>query len=218
MENCKGLRRLLSISWIYVFFQNLTGAHRAQTWIANNLWSVNEGDKVVDIGCGPGSALDYLPRNIKYVGFDISKDYVASAKKQYSKRNNTIFFVSSVHSLLRKDDPRLVDADFVICNGLLHHLNDTEAIEVLQLANEILKPGGRFISMEPTFLTHQSKFSRWLMNQDRGRNIRTEQQWKSLMSSTFKEFTTNILINLLRVPYILIFIEGTKVENKKQKA
>lgn len=216
MENCKGLKKLLSLSWVYVAFQSLVGAHRARTWIANNLWRVNAGDKVVDVGCGPGSALDYLPKDIKYVGFDISKDYVEAAKKQYSSRNDPVFFVSSVHDLIGMNDPRLINADFVVCNGLLHHLNDEESAEVLRLAHEILKPSGRFISVEPVFLVHQSRFSRWLMSNDRGCNIRTEQHWKDLIGSAFELFTTNILINLMRIPYILIFIEGRKNEDNEK--
>lgn len=215
MENSKGINNLLSISWVYVFFQSLMGAYRARTWIANNLWRVNSGDKVVDMGCGPGTALNYLPKDIKYVGFDISDEYVAAAKKQYFSRKDAVFFVSSVHDLLGKDDPRLIDADFVVCNGLLHHLNDDETTEVLTLANKILKPAGRFISVEPVYLVHQSKFSRWLMSKDRGCNIRTEQHWKNLIGSVFSVFTTNILIDLMRIPYLLIFIEGTKIQKSE---
>lgn len=208
MEDHGGLKRALSFSWAYSFFQNLVGAHRARIWIAENFWRVTVGQKIVDFGCGPGTVLGYLPQDIEYAGFDISDEYIETARRVHADKKNTTFFKSDVHSLLGTHDARLANADLVLCNGLLHHLNDAEAVEVFRLAQEIMKPSGRLVCVEPVFLVHQSAFSRWLMSKDRGCNIRTEQQWRDLARKVFERYATSISVDLIRIPYVHIFIEG----------
>jgi len=208
MEDHSGFKRVLSFPWAYVFFQNLVGSHKGNKWIAENIWCVSPGQKIIDIGCGPGTVLDYLPQDIEYVGFDISEPYIDNARRKYRCKHNVFFFVSSVSNILENHNPLLNDADIVLCNGLLHHLNDAEALEVFRLAKRLLKPRGCLICAEPVFLIHQSAFSRWLMQKDRGQHIRTESQWKDLIKKAFDSFTTNICINLIRIPYVYIFIKG----------
>ena len=208
MENHDGLKGALSFSRAYSFFQNLVGAHSARNWVAANFWRVVAGQKIVDFGCGPGTVLDYLPQDIEYTEFDISEEYIETARRIHAGKKYATFFSSDVHALLGTHDARLANADLVLCNGLLHHLNDTEAVEVFRLAQEIMKPTGRLFCVEPVFLVHQSAFSRWLMGRDRGCNIRTEQQWKDLVGNVFDRYSTNISVDLMRIPYVHIFIEG----------
>ena len=57
--------------------------------------------------------------------------------------------------------------------------------DLFRLAKRALKPGGRMVCLEPTFLEHQSRMSRWLLNQDRGKGIRTQLEWQKLFTSHF---------------------------------
>jgi SAM-dependent methyltransferase len=43
------------------------------------------GEKVLDIGCGPGEILEYLPA-VDYVGFDINPKYVEAVQKRFGGR------------------------------------------------------------------------------------------------------------------------------------
>lgn len=208
MENQEGCKRLLSLLYAYIFFQKMVGTPRAKKWIAENFWRAATVEKVVDIGCGPGIALHYLPQDIEYVGFDISEKYIETAQRVHAGKKYATFLQASVHSLLETHDDRLANSDLVICSGLLHHLNDDETIEVFLLAREILKPGCRLVCTEPVFTVHQSAFSRWLMSKDRGCNIRTEQQYKDLLSKVFDRYSTNIGLGLIRIPYVHIFLEA----------
>ena len=38
---------------------------------------------VIDIGCGPGHILQYLPEGTDYNGFDIDETYIAYAKRSF---------------------------------------------------------------------------------------------------------------------------------------
>ncbi len=205
MQDDRGLRRILSLGGVYAAVQALAGANRARRWLATHFWRVAADAKVVDVGCGTGEVLDFLPKTVRYVGFDLSAHYIARAQARYGTRAE--FFVGTAAELLGKSDTRLLDADLVLCNGLLHHLEDAEVLEILTLATRVMKPGGRLVCLEPTMLARQVPWSRWMMAQDRGKNIRSEQAWKALVATVFPSFETHILTGLYRIPYTHIVIE-----------
>ena len=205
MQDDSGLNRLLTIGWVYDFFQFAAGSNQRTKWLAKNFWQCRPGERVVDMGCGTGSVLDYLPPDIHYVGYDISEDYITQAQQQFGNRGE--FLVGTADEWLAETDERLMKADLVICNGLLHHLNDAESLDVLRLAKKILSPGGRMICLEPTFLVHQTWLSKWIVGRDRGRNVRAEQEWKALVGQVFDACSTQIATGLNRIPYVHIIIE-----------
>lgn len=208
MQDTSGLKSFLSVSWVYKYFQNLVGAAWLKNWLAANYWKLSGGEKVVDIGCGPGDVLEYLPKNLEYIGFDLSQQYIETAQQRWGKRGT--FLVSTPGQLLDRPDDRLNGADLVMCNGVLHHLDDQESLEVFKLAKSILAPGGRFVSYEPVFLAHQDRISKWILGRDRGRHVRLEKEWKKLISHVFDDFNTDIATNLIRIPYTYIIIECRK--------
>ena len=83
MQDDSGLNRLLTIGWVYDLFQFVAGSNRRTKWLAENCWQANPGERVVDLGCGTGSVLDYLPAGIHYVGYDFSEDYITQAQQQF---------------------------------------------------------------------------------------------------------------------------------------
>jgi 2-polyprenyl-3-methyl-5-hydroxy-6-metoxy-1,4-benzoquinol methylase len=208
MYKDNGFRRMLSVPWIYEQFQNLTGAVQARRWMAENYWRLKGGEKVVDVGCGPGVIFNSLPKGITYLGFDISERYIRKAQELYGTQ--ATFLVSSVGELLKKPDERFKNADLVICNGLLHHLSDEESLEVLHFAYMALKPGGRLVCEEPSFLIKQHWPSRFVMGLDRGNHVRNEREWKALVGQVFKTFTTDISTAQTYIPYVHIIIECRK--------
>lgn len=208
MQVTSGLKSFLSVSWVYKYFQKLVGAEYGRNWIATQYWRLQEGGKVIDIGCGPGDIVAYLPDNIEYVGFDISPEYIETAQKKWGHR--ATFVVGTPSEMKRQLDNRLCGANLVMCNGVLHHLDDQETLDVFELAKSILAPGGRFICLEPVHLVHESWLSKWVMNRDRGQHVRQEKQWKELASQVFENFSTSIATHLIRIPYNYIIFEYDK--------
>ena len=205
MQHESGLKKALSSGWVYSWFQTAVGAKRARRWLAANVWKCEPGDKVVDIGCGPGDMLEQLPDTVRYVGIDISEKYVERARQRFGER--ATFVVGTARTFLERGTAALDGADLVVCNGLLHHLNDDEVLEVLQLGARVLKPHGRFVCVEPTYLQHQPIAARWVMDKDRGRNIRTDVAWTDLARTVFPDSSARILTGLLRLPYTHVVIE-----------
>ena len=209
MQDDTGLKRVLTIPSIYILFQNFI-ARRSGTWkwMMENFWKLKGGEKVIDAGCGPGDLLNYLPSDIDYYGFDLSEDYIRAAHDKFGERGT--FIVGTARDFLDNPDKRFNNADLIICNGLLHHLDDNEVIELLELSKRIMIPTGRLVCYEATFLAYQTRLSKWILSKDRGGNIRQEQEWKELVGRVFDSFSTHVLTGLIRIPYVHIIIECRK--------
>jgi SAM-dependent methyltransferase len=208
VQRTEGARSILSSAEGYSLFQELAGATRLRRWLAEHFWKIAPGSKVVDIGCGPGVVLPFLPPEIEFVGFDPSARYIELANRRFASRPRTTFLCGVAADFL--EDARFQEADVVLCNGVLHHLDDREASEVLRFARRVLKVGGAFRCLEACYLVHQGRISRWITGLDRGANIRYEQEWKTLMGGVFDPYITRITTNLIRLPYIHILLEGFK--------
>ncbi|MGB9680909.1 MAG: class I SAM-dependent methyltransferase, partial [Minisyncoccia bacterium] len=170
-----------------------------------NVYKLKKGEAILDLGCGTGDILNYIPEGIKYYGIDIRENYISEAEKKF--RNKGVFFVEDAIKIL-KDKTKIIDkVDLIIANGFLHHLDNEEAKDLLNNIRNYLKEGGRCIFLEPVYLFHQKKFSKWIMGLDRGQHIRSESEWKTLISSVFDSFQTHILQGLIFLPYIHILIE-----------
>lgn len=205
MQDEKGLKAVLKLPNVYSLFQRLVGVDHARRWITQEYFRARPGDKIVDIGCGPGDLLEFLPQP-RYVGIDISEAYVQEGQRRYG--NAAVFLAGTTDDY--RNDERVRDADLVICFGVLHHLNDDESRRLLAFARENLKPGGRFVGLEPCRLAHQAKLSSWIMSRDRGQNVRFEHRWKSLLEAEFPSSSTTVLTGLMRIPYTHIVMEGLK--------
>ena len=71
---------------IYQTFQYVVGYDQAIRKIVRDYIRPYEGMKILDIGCGTGFILDYLPKQIEYVGIDYSSQYIDHARKTYGER------------------------------------------------------------------------------------------------------------------------------------
>ena len=116
------------------------------------------------------------------------------------------------HSLhdLRKYTENHENPQIAYQYGLLHHMDDDQALETIDYARSLLSSTGRFVCTEPTFLAHQSYVSRLVMGWDRGKNIRSETEWKKLFQKKFRNIDTNIFFGVSSFQYIRIVVVMTK--------
>jgi SAM-dependent methyltransferase len=205
MQSNAGLLRWLKVPFLYNLFQGVVGGNALRRRIIQNHARVRPGDKVIDIGCGPAQVLQSLPE-VEYLGLDISPDYIAFARRKYGGKGT--FIVGDTRSL--RGDPRFKDADIVIAIAVLHHLDDEDALHCIRFAYDTLKPGGRFISHDPCWIPNQGALSKYIMSNDRGRNIRTDQQYRQLAAQVFRSVDAWVDTKPMRIPYVTVVLECEK--------
>ncbi len=200
-----GIRSVLSSPFIYSLFGQLMGGNRSRAIFVDNYIRPQKGDRILDIGCGPGDLIPYLPE-VEYLGFDISEEYITTAKKQFGSDN--IFFRCERVSTSNLSQQSYFD--LVLAVGILHHLDEVEALELFQIAEAALKPGGRLITFDGVFVENQSPCAKWILSKDRGQNIRTKDEYIALASKIFSDISCSIRHDLLRIPYTHIILECIK--------
>jgi len=141
---------------------------------------------VLDIGCGPATILESLPR-VNYFGFDINSNYINYAKNKYQGSGN--FFCKK---LTNKDLKTLPKFDHVLLLGVLHHLSDSEVLNLLSIIKKLLKKNGNVITEDPIFIKNQNLISKFIIKRDRGNNVRDKENYIKLIKRKFKHVKSTI--------------------------
>lgn len=196
------LRRVLSIPQVYTLWQKLIGDYKLRKIYCKNYIKAKECDRILDIGCGTANMVEFLPKNIDYVGFDDSAEYIKHAKKKFPQ-HNFAFFRQRVNFAQNYDEK----FDIIMANAILHHINDEEAEKLISFAATNLKENGRFITHDGCFVENQSFIRKWLLENDRGRFVRTKDDYFKLFSKYFSNINVNIKENLYNIPYTIIIFE-----------
>jgi cyclopropane fatty-acyl-phospholipid synthase-like methyltransferase len=186
---------------IYRAFRRLTGSARVNREFVERYVCPSDGDAVLDLGCGPGDVFELMPQ-VRYVGIDLSENYVAAARRRFGGRAR--FLCGDLNSV---EMERLGNFDRVIAMGVMHHLSDDEVVAMLHRIREFLKPDGRFISYDPGFTERQHPFARWLHKHDRGRFVRFDRQYEQLISKVFSSYRRHIRTDMCTVPATVIIFE-----------
>lgn len=162
----------------YIVLQRLVGGTAVRMESIDAL-SVRTGERVLDVGCGPVDYLDRFPP-CDYHGFDISKPYIAHARRRWGSRGH--FYAETYTEERRQELPPF---DAVIMLGLLHHVDDATAHELLGLAARSLQPGGRMVTMDTVLYEGQPRVSELLSKNDRGDHVRSPAAFTALAKSHF---------------------------------
>lgn len=159
------------------------------------------GLKVLDIGCGPGDLLDYLPPGVEYWGFDISESYVKFAKEKFGCRGRFYCQLLSINDL-----SLMPKFDIVVASGVLHHMDDLVANEFVSLAHAALRQGGRLVTLDPCWSDDQSEIARFIISRDRGQNVRDARGYETLVESLFPNRMVTVR-HRAWIPYTHCFME-----------
>ncbi|HEV2155478.1 methyltransferase domain-containing protein [Bradyrhizobium sp.] len=130
-ENAKRLQRLYLTSDVK--------AQRAETIRQLNL---SAGERVLDIGCGPGYLCESMAQLVgpdgAVVGIDVSTDLIAVCNRQ--KASEWISYAIGNATELGQSDASF---DVVVCTQVAEYVPDVD--RVLMESFRVLKPGGRTI-------------------------------------------------------------------------
>jgi cyclopropane fatty-acyl-phospholipid synthase-like methyltransferase len=168
--------------------------------LVNDYVRPRAGARILEIGCGPGTIVGYLPPS-DYLGFDLSPKYIELAKKRFPKAHFVCERVSQF-SLANEQS-----FDVVLALGIVHHLGDTEARQLFQIAHDALTPGGKLVTIDGVWTDDQSSASRWLLARDRGEYVRSEREYVGIASQVFSNIRPSVRHDLLRIPYTHLILE-----------
>ncbi|MEX0267934.1 class I SAM-dependent methyltransferase [Leptolyngbyaceae cyanobacterium UHCC 1019] len=209
----RGVRSLLSSPFIYDLFTKLIGETSYRRTLVEQYICPQENDRILDIGCGTGKIVQYLP-NVNYLGFDASQKYIKAAQAEFYKETKDSISTKQVKFVCQEVNANNIKEnacfDIVLALGILHHLSDLASLELFNTAIRNLKPGGKLITFDGVFTVNQSPLARWIISKDRGQNVRTEEAYLALASQVFSKITTSIRHDLIRIPYTHIILTCTK--------
>jgi SAM-dependent methyltransferase len=198
-----GLRSVLSLPAAYDLLMDTIGANKLRKIWVEQYIRPRPDDQMLDVGCGTGAVVAFLPRDVTYLGIDLSPDYVASAQRQHGERAR--FQVGDVNSLAFEPDETF---DLVTAVGLLHHLDDGEVRRLAKAVHGLLKSNGRFITIDNCFTPEQSPLAKAIIRRDRGQNVRTPEEYQAIIQDVFARVTSEVRHDLLRIPYTHVIIEA----------
>ena len=135
------------------------------------LMQLKSSDRLLDLGCGQGVLARQLPKEMGYVGLDISKELIAEAHR-YSKRKEHQFIVHDITKSL----PFLPNETFSLACLILSLQNIEDQEAVIRNVAPFMKDGGRlFICLNhPSFRIPRQ--SSW------GYDEATKMQYRKLFS------------------------------------
>ncbi|CAG0958426.1 demethylmenaquinone methyltransferase / 2-methoxy-6-polyprenyl-1,4-benzoquinol methylase [Burkholderiales bacterium] len=190
-----GVRSVLSCPMLYDGLQRLMGAKAGRQELVSRFIRPGEGSRILDVGCGTAEILSYLPIGVKYFGYDVSAEYVEAAKRRFGARGE--FRCSSIEGEKLKLLPQF---DIVLAIGVLHHLDDAEAIKLFEVAHQALRGKGRFVAIDPCLADDQNSIARLLIRLDRGQNVRSAQGYEAIAREIFPK-VEGTLLHRRMIPY-----------------
>lgn len=196
------MRQLLSIPWIYSFFQYINGANNMRKTLTKSYIKSDSFLRILDIGCGTCDILEYL-EFAEYTGIDFSNKYIKKNKKRFSKKKNVKFLSMDLNDFLAINSEKF---DIILLLGVMHHLNDSELNQCLSNIQKALSPDGRIVTLDGVYEDNLTWFEKLLLRGDRGAYIRTKEEWVQIFTSIFRDYTFSITKNLYYLPYNVIIL------------
>ena len=196
MKMAERLSLLLRLPAGYRLFRWLVGGESAWKIYLAEYVKPAPGDKILDIGCGPADVLNYLPA-VNYTGLDISPEYIDSARKRFGAKGR--FLCGDVG--LTTIEGEQGTFDLVLATGVIHHLDDAQATKLFDLAHLVLRPTGYLVTCDGCHVSQQSRIARWLLAKDRGKFVRTREEYLRLAGARFSKVEPQLRHDLLRIPY-----------------
>jgi SAM-dependent methyltransferase len=203
-EITSGVRSVLARPGVYELWSRLVGGEHGRTALLEQYARPQPDERILDLGCGPGELLAYLPHGVDYLGVDLSADYIARARERHGDRAQF-----EVGDATKFDLAGRARFGLVLAFGVVHHLDDRQAQGLFEGAGRALSSGGRLVTVDPVFAEGQSRLAQAIIERDRGQHVRDEEGYASIARAAFENVAVTIRHDLLRIPYSHCVLECT---------
>lgn len=191
--------KILRLSFVYRTYQYLVIKKSTYNFIYQYIFKTNENSIVLDCGCGPAQYRKLI-KSKKYIGVDFNPNHIQTAKKNYP---NDIFYEGDLSKFDFQIIGKVTD---VLLFGLLHHLNDENAKNLINNLLNQLEKNGKLTAIDPVYVIQKNfydSFANFIASKDQGNYVRKENEYRKLVNSELATVETQIYKNLLRIPFYL---------------
>ena len=189
--------KILRLSFIYRTYQYLVIKKSTYKFIYQNIFKTNENSVVLDCGCGPAQYRKLIKCK-KYIGIDFNSKHIQTARKNYP---DDIFYEGDLSKFDFQNIGKVTD---ILLFGLLHHLNDENAKNLINNLIKQLEVTGQIIAIDPVYVKKENfydSFANFIASKDQGNYVRKENEYRALVNSKLATAETIIYKNLLRIPF-----------------
>ena len=159
--------KVLEIPFFYNVWMRMAEMDKVRSFAVEN---IDVEGLVVDLGCSTSKILKHI-KPVHYLGVDIDYKSIKRAEAEFGATKNRRWIVGDI------DNFRLIVSNistsprWFILSGLTHHLNDKQ---VTNLILNILThfPSASILCIDGVFTQSDSIRTRFLLNNDRGDNVR----------------------------------------------
>ena len=202
--------KFLEISGVYAKLMGFLLGTSTYPTLVEEFIKPTPGCSVLDVGCGPAAILEFL-QDVNYIGLDHNPNYIATATKKYGSKGT--FICAGVDQL---NDYGLKTFDRIIILGVMHHLDDGQLTELMMSLKDRLNIGGVLITFDGAYEDNQNLISKFLAKNDRGKFVRSKEQYLKFIEMSFKVQRADLRHDLLRVPYTHLLTRSTTLSSHKE--
>lgn len=185
----------------YLAFQYLIGGRDARRRCIQQHIKTFAGMRILDIGCGPGFIADWLD-GVDYYGMDTDPNYIRYAQRKYGHKG-TFTCELFTEDYVSRHKP----FDLIIMMGVLHHLDDSQAVDILCLIKKSLVLNGKLVTLDGHRFPGLSAAQKFMLDNDRGKFIRTKEEYLKLCGSVFDHIQVTDHPEYFNIPYTSLVLE-----------
>ena len=181
----------------YKFHQLLFGASKMRKILSKHYIKSDKNTRVLDLCCGTCDIIPYLEFK-EYVGVDLNKKYILHNKAKFASITNASFYCADVNAFIEENNTKF---NVVLLLLAMHHIDDASLKTLLKNIFRALPTHGRLVTIDGCRESNITLFEKYLFDNDRGKFIRTKEEYIEIFLSIFKDYQYTISRDLYHIPY-----------------
>jgi ubiquinone/menaquinone biosynthesis C-methylase UbiE len=172
------IHHVASYAWIYDRIQRAVGVDKLYAKLQVRLNGDSAPARLLDVGGGTGTLKKICPPACQYICLDIEEEKLKGFRRKWPT-GQAIWGDATCMPIASES------LDAVICMMVAHHLSDDLLPKMLNEVRRILRPGGRFLLLDPVYDKKRLP-GRILWRLDRGSFPRTPGILRPLVEQHFE--------------------------------